>query len=87
MADDKPKRGRPRKPVPVSLPLPPRVIEVWDQRFAGRETRVGRHENVPHNWLLRDILERFGIGDHLAVYEMATDDSRGKCLQPGRRRP
>lgn len=84
---EKPRRGRPPKPLAPAAPMPPRVIEVWDHRFAGNETRVGRHANVPHDWLLRDIVERFGIGDHLAIYEMATDDSRGKCLQPGKRRP
>lgn len=66
--------------------IPTRTIEVWDERFA-KARRIGRHDNVPRDWLARDVLERLGIGDHLAVYEINPDDSRGDVLQPGKQRP
>lgn len=64
--------------------IPVRAIEVWDERFA-TPRRLARHDNVPRDWLLRDVLERLGIGDHLAVYEVGADSR--ECLQQGRKRP
>lgn len=81
---DKPRRGRPPKPVPPTVPLPPRVIEVWDERFA-RPVHVGTHANVPRSWRASDILERYGIGVHLAVYDIGPHSR--EVINPGKQKP
>lgn len=40
-----------------------------------RRGRVVRHDNVPADWTRADVLERFGIAEHLHVTVMEKDGS------------
>jgi hypothetical protein len=66
-------------------------IEIYDERpeiveRRGGPVHVATHGNVPENWSNRDIVERFGIGEHLSVYRSAPGEAR-RCIQEGRRLP
>lgn len=53
-----------------------RTISVYDERFESGPRLVGEHENVPSTWTKKDVMERFGIGEHLSVYELCDGETR-----------
>lgn len=58
-----------------------RTIRVYDDRVA-RPGPIAIHPNVPDSWSTKDILERFGIGEHLRV--LLDQDMTVRTLQQGK---
>lgn len=56
------------------------TVTIYDERFESGPRLVGEHKNVPENWTRRDILDRFGVQDHLCVYK-----NHNECIQHGSR--
>lgn len=58
-------------------------VLVWDERFESGPIFVGEHKNVPADWSKKDIMDRYGLGEHLCVYREA--DGKTVVLNHGDR--
>ncbi len=60
-----------------------RTIEIFDTRpyIPGNPRHVATHQNVPQELTLREVLQRYGIGEHLTVYQ--SDDEGRRIVHHG----
>ena len=70
--------------------MPNCTIQVTDERpeivdaRGGQIKIVAQFPNVPENWETKDILQRFGIAEHLTVWR-SYDGGARRMIQEGRR--
>lgn len=60
-----------------------RTIEVFDTRayIPGNPRQIATHANVPQELTVREVLQRYGIGQHLTVYQ--TDEEGRRVVHQG----
>jgi hypothetical protein len=65
------------------------TIHVYDERpeiveLRGDKKHVATFQLVPESWTTKDVIERFGIAEHLTVYR-SFDGGKWTVIQEGRR--